>query len=123
MVSKSALRHYYRQIRGQLICSREEKRKTLAYLEEGIADYLDANPQADMAQIQAYFGTPEKIAADSAKIMDNNTLSRRLCVKKRIVVCVAAAVLAALLLWTAGIVVSTVIYGGIIDGFSKFMVR
>lgn len=117
MISKSTLSHYYRQIQGQLICSKEEKRKTIAYLKEVIAAYLEDNPQADMARIQAQFGTPESIAADSTKTMDNKTLSRKLRVKKRIFLCVAAVAFTALLLWTIGIVVDRVIYYEILDGF------
>ena len=38
MISNSALRHYYRQVRGQLVCSGDEKRKTVAYLKEAVAE-------------------------------------------------------------------------------------
>ena len=116
MISNSALRHYYRQVRGQLVCSGDEKRKTIAYLKEAVADYLEANPQADMAQIQGQFGTPEDIAACSTKTMDNKTLSGKLCVKKRILACLIGAVLVALLIWAIGIVVGNVIYYEILEG-------
>lgn len=118
MISNSALRHYYRQVRGQLICSGKEKRKTIAYLQEGIADYLDANPQADMAQIQGQFGTPEYIAACSIKAMDTEGLSEKLHARKRICSWVAAAILAALLLWGISLVFSMVAYYVSIGGYN-----
>lgn len=118
MVSKYDLRRYYKQVRRQLICSGKEKQKTIAYLQEGIADYLDANPQADMAQLQVQFGTPEYIAACSIKAMDTEGLSGKLHARKRICSWVAAAILAALLLLGISLVFSMVAYYVSIGGYN-----
>ena len=108
MVKKSDLRRYYRQIHKQLVGSGKEKRKIITYIAEDISDYLEANPQADIAQIQECFGTPEYIAAYIAKTMDDQELIRQIRIKKRILVSVVAALLAALLIWAVGVGISTI---------------
>lgn len=96
----SALRRYYREVRGWLPGTRKMKREILDQVRSSIEAYLEEEPGADMAGVEARFGSPQAIAAASVDERDTVELLRDLRTKRRIVSMVAGVLAAALLLWT-----------------------
>ena len=88
-----ALRRYYREIRSFLPVSCKQKNRVIADLRNSVEAYLDANPEADMQEIQTHFGTPNSIAAAYVDNADTADLLRDLRIRKRIVAIVVAGVL------------------------------
>lgn len=99
----SALRRYYREVRGWLPGTRKMKREILDQVRSSIEAYLEEEPGADMAGVEARFGSPQAIAAASVDERDTGELLRDLRTKRRIVSMVAGVLAAALILW-AGVV-------------------
>ncbi len=98
-----ALRRYYREVRGWLPGTRKMKREILDQVRSSIEAYLEEEPGADMAGVEARFGSPQAIAAASVEARDTGELLRDLRIKRRIVSMVAGVLAAALILW-AGVV-------------------
>ncbi len=98
-----ALRRYYRKVRGWLPGTRKMKREILDQVRSSIEAYLEEEPGADMAGVEARFGSPQAIAAASVEARDTGELLRDLRIKRRIVSMVAGVLAAALILW-AGVV-------------------
>lgn len=108
MVCKNSLRVYCRAVKSWLPCDRKQKRRILEKIRLDVAGYLEENPDADIAAIQARFGTPQAIASAYVDDMDTAQLLHSLRVRKRIVTIVAAAMAVILLTW-AGVVTWAVV--------------
>lgn len=99
----TALRKYFRSISSLLPCGGKQKRLILGTARNNVAVYLQDHPDADFAQIQQHFGTPEEIAAAFVSDMDMPELLGALRSRRRVFVAVIAALIAALLLWGGGV--------------------
>lgn len=93
------LNRYYREVRSWLPCSRKLKESIMSQLQENVRDYLEEHPDADAAQIQAHFGTPETIAAAYVDEMGTDVLLRDLRIRRKIVSLTAGTMAAILALW------------------------
>ena len=89
------LRRYYWQISRRISCPACRKRQIMENIRSGVNDFLQENPDADIAAIMQHFGTPEQIAGSYLSEMDPKELQKSLNVRKRIITLVLIAVLAA----------------------------
>ena len=98
-----SLWRYYREIRGDLPCSRTHRNRILREIRDNVKGYLEENPETDFAGIQAHFGMPKTIAAAYVDEMDTEELLHALRIRRKMVSAVASGVLVMVLLW-AGVV-------------------
>lgn len=110
----AALRRYYRRISSWLPCSRQQKKEILEKIKSNVFDYLEENPEADIRQIQAWFGEPEAIAAAYVDEMDTRTLLSGLRIRRNILRIVAATAALVLISW------GTLIVGSVIHQAQAF---
>lgn len=108
MVRENALGAYCRAVKGWLPCDAKQKRRILEKIRLDVTGYLEESPDADIAAIQARFGTPQTIASAYVDDMDTAKLLHSLRVRKRIITIVAAAMAVILLTW-AGVVTWAVV--------------
>ena len=97
------LRRYYREVRDWLPGTRKMKREIMDQVRASVEAYLDEEPGADMAGVEARFGSPQAIAAASEDERDTGELLQDLRTKRRIVSMVVGVLATALILW-AGVV-------------------
>ena len=95
----SALKRYIRSISDALPCSVRAKTQIVSQIRESIDDYLQENPEADFAAVQAHFGTPQEIAASYVDDQDTATLLHKMSIKKKVLVIVAGVMAAIFLMW------------------------
>lgn len=55
---RALLKHYYREIKSYLPCSRKEKKRILKEIRGNVDSFLEDHPEADFEAIQTHFGTP-----------------------------------------------------------------
>ena len=104
----AALRRYYRQISSWLPCSQQQKKEILEKIKSNVSDYLEENPEADIRQVQAWFGTPEAIAAAYVDEMDTQVLLHGLRIRRKILKIVAGLAAFAIISWGMVIVGSVI---------------
>lgn len=93
------LRQYKKQIKKLLLVKTAAADRFLSDLDGSIADFTEAQPDADMQKITAHFGTPEDVARSFFASTDIAAIRKKLTVR-RAVLCV---LLAALALWGAAV--------------------
>lgn len=103
MVCEKALRAYCRAVKSWLPCDRKQKRRILEKIRLDVAGYLEENPDADIAAIQARFGTPQAIASAYVDDLDTAQLLHSLRIRKRIVSIIATTMAAILLTWALAV--------------------
>ena len=89
----------------------------LSNIRENVEAYLQGNPQADIVQIRAHFGTPQELAASYVADLDMPNLLKELRVRRRVMTAVTAGLLAILLLWGCGIAAVVAEQHDIISGY------
>ncbi len=94
-----ALKRYYRSIHKCLPSSRKLKAKVLAETESNINAYLLEEPSADIASIEARFGSPEQIAVAYVDELGTPELLKKFQIRKRILAIVISAIAVILILW------------------------
>ena len=99
----SALRRYVRTVRSYLPCSRKVKQQILKEIQGNMNAYLEENPKADYAQIEAHFGSPQNIAAAYVDDMDTQELLRTLLIRKKIKTAIIGCLFVIVLLWAIGV--------------------
>lgn len=99
MNTKQQLRRYYRQIRGGLPCAGKMKASLLSQIQESVEAYAQEHPEADFAQLQRHFGSPEEIAAAYVRNADTVELLRILRIRKKVLNRIGAVLLASLIIW------------------------
>lgn len=95
----SELNMYYKQIRQALPGNVFNRRRIMAGIKNGIEEYRLQNPDADMAQIKAHFGSPEQIAAAYIEEQSTGQLLKALHIRHKIVAIVAGVMAVILLSW------------------------
>lgn len=95
----AALKRYYRSIRSYLPSSPKLKRKILAEIETNIIAYLQENPDADFATIEARFGASEQIASAYVDELGTPELLKKLHIRKRVLTITIGAITIILILW------------------------
>ena len=95
----SALKRYILSISDALPCSNGVKKQIMSQIRESIVDYLQENPEADLAAVQAHFGTPQEIAASYVHEAEPSALLHKMSIKKKVLVLVAGVMAAIFLMW------------------------
>ena len=93
------LKTYRRQIKKLLLVKTDASERFLEELDGNIADFIEAEKVTAFSSVQSHFGTPEEIAKEFFAQTDINAVRKKLALKKGI----AAALLAALLLWSTAL--------------------
>ncbi len=94
----------------------------LSNIRENVEAYLQGNPQADIVQIRAHFGTPQELAASYVADLDMANLLKELRVGRRVMTAVTAGLLAILLLWGCGIAAVVAEHHAVISGYYESIV-
>ena len=113
------LKHYYREIKSYLPCSRKEKKRILKEIRGNVDSFLEDHPEADFEAIQTHFGTPHLISVSCVENMDTVKLLKALKIRKRIITAVAATLLAALLLRAIGLAAAYLEFYNDIHGYTE----
>lgn len=98
------LKEYYARISDGILCDRKQKKAFLKELKNNIEEFRLSNPQATISDIEAFFGSPEQIAASFTDNTDSVKLKKKLSVKR----IVLFAVLLALFVYIAFVVISLI---------------
>lgn len=106
--SRSAAKRYIRSVSDTLSCSRKAKKQIVSRIRDGVEDYLLQNPDADFEMIQAYFGTPQEIAASYVNEEDAARLLKKMSIKKKVLVIVAGVMATFFLMWIGFVAWATI---------------
>lgn len=85
-------KRYLREVKGLLPCSRREKRRYIAELEVDVVSYLQGCPDASVEDLCHHFGEPEAVAKEFMAQLSPEQLSRKMSVKRKIVIGVISIV-------------------------------
>ena len=103
-MNDTKLKEYYREIEKLLVCERKQKAEFMSVLKADIDENIATVGQADIENIRAEFGTPEKIAESFLSNSDALTVKKRINIKR----CIIAAVVAALVIYLAFVIISLI---------------
>lgn len=107
------LKRYYRQVASWLPCGGKTKREMMARIRATVDAYIAEHPAADLAAIQARFGTPQQIAAAFVDEMGTEELLNKLRIRRRIIKIIFLCVAIFLAIWA--IAVFSLLIAGLID--------
>ncbi len=85
MANKQAS-NYIRRVAFRMPIIGSRKKQFLATLEDEVTQFMAEFPQADYAQLEAQFGTPDDIAADFISQMPCREINRRFRIRNRLIV-------------------------------------
>lgn len=105
------LKAYYRQVATWLPCGGRLKKQLMGSITATVDGYLADHPEADVAALQAHFGTPQQIASAFVDEMETEELLNALRTRRKIIkiclICAAAIIaiwaIAVLSLWIIGL--------------------
>ena len=106
-ITNRAARRYLREVRSLLPAGRMKRRIT-EQITCCVSDFLEQEPDADAAALQARFGPPQAIAAAFIESLGTAELLQRLKLRRRITTAVVAGLLTVLFVWAAFITWSVV---------------
>lgn len=105
-MKKKDINRYMNLVKNELYCSFNMKRAFLAELKSRIYEYLENNSNANIDEIENYFGHPKVIALT---IQDSNVESLKKKVKKYLIIEILAVLM---LLFSIGIIIFLVYQHG-----------
>lgn len=88
-VTEKERKKYIQEIKRNLVCNKEQRKKFLASFSDNMDEYLNDNPDADFAQLQKDLGTPEEIANAFLENTSASNVKKRMSFVKWIVAGVA----------------------------------
>ena len=86
------LKQYLQEVKRLLPCSSSEKKRFIMELEADVSAFLENHPNASLESLYASIGSPESIAESFMARITPRQLSRKLSVKRKIVIGVIATV-------------------------------
>lgn len=98
-ITNPAAKRYLREVRSLLPAGRT-KRQLMEQITASVQSYLEQDPDADSAALQARLGEPHAIAAAYVENMGTAKVLDKLRIHKRVMTAVIAGVLVALLAWS-----------------------
>ena len=104
MIDKNTTKRYLADVKSALKQEKAYQRSVVKRLNADIQDYISENPDATDADFLACFGNPGDYAAEYMTTMPLGEQKARLSAKKRVIIIVAAGVVAALMLWGISLV-------------------
>ena len=99
------VKRYKRQIKANLLCSTKLSKQFLADFYDTVDIYVEESGVTRIEEIRDHFGSPEQIARSFLAETDVSVIRRRMRQKQALIY----LLIAALLLWTAFVVTSTII--------------
>lgn len=102
-----ALKRYIRSINRALPCHGKMKRHIISQIRNSIEDYIQADPEADFAAVQAHFGTKQEIVAGYVAYEDTSVLMQKISIKKKVLAIVAGVMAAVLMMWAGAVIWAT----------------
>lgn len=91
-VTDSELNGYFSEIAASLICSERQKKEFMSVLKGEIETFLEENPEADLKEIIAVFGSAETISRSFMENSDPKAIAKKLKIKKYILTAIITAV-------------------------------
>lgn len=88
-VTEKEQKKYMQEIKRNLVCSKEQRKKFLASFSNNMDEYLNDNSDADFAQLQKDLGTPEEIANAFLENASASNVKKQMSFVKWIIVGVA----------------------------------
>lgn len=85
-------KQYLLEVKRLLPCSSSEKKRCIVELEADVSTFLKNYPNVTLEDLYTSLGSPESIAESFMARIDPKQLSRRLSVKRRVVISVVAIV-------------------------------
>lgn len=82
---------YIKSVKKQLICKTAESKKMLRELKSEVEEFLQQNPNADTAQVEERFGTPEEIAKAYLSDTEPQNIKKAINIRKVLLAAVAIA--------------------------------
>lgn len=101
------IRRYCRAVGSYLPCSRRQKREILQGLRQRLEDCCAEHPEGT-ENFEAFFGTPQAVAAAYIDDMDTGELLAALRQRRRVLRLVGAGLLAALAVWLTTCIISAI---------------
>ena len=111
-----ALKQYMRSLTRELPCSGKMKKQLASQIRCSIMEYLQEQPEADLAAIQAHFGTGQEIAASFVDYEDSSVLLKKMSIKKKVLTIVAGVMALVLLSWGTVVTWSVIETKKVTDG-------
>ncbi len=104
MKNEALIKEYVSAVSGAVICNSKKKRRLLAQLRQDAEAFVAENEGATRQELEAFLGSPEVIAASVIVNSESSEIKSNISLRKT----VAAAVLAALLIYLIFVAVSLV---------------
>ena len=92
-VTEKERKKYIQEIKRNLVCNNEQRKKFLASFSDNMDEYLNDNPDADFAQLQEDLGTPEEIANAFLENTSASNIKKRISFAKWIIAGIVVIVL------------------------------
>ena len=102
------VKKYCRAVKSALPCSRELKKKIAEQIGENIEAFLEANPNATCAELEATFGTPLQIASAHVEEMDTAALLKDLQIKRKIATAIICSCLLLIAIWGIAVTIALI---------------
>ncbi len=90
-VTEKERKKYMQEIKRNLVCNNEQRKKFLASFSDNLDEYLNDNPNADFAQLQKDLGTPEEIANTFLENASASNVKKRMSFVKWIILGIVVA--------------------------------
>ena len=109
-VTKKELQKYFQQIKAELFCPHQMRKRIMDDLKGNVFSYLEEHPEATAEAIRESFGSPAQIAASYLEELPTPELIQKLKLRNRIlksiiaIICGVALIL--LLVWGIAILVA-----------------
>lgn len=98
MNNKSA-RRYRRKVLCLLPCAKRQKLAIIGGFNAALNDYIGTHPNADYAELQAHFGSPETVAASYVESAGTAELLRSLNIRRKVTIMIVTALMLMLVSW------------------------
>lgn len=98
-------RKYCRQVKKWLPGMGKYRQRIMERIYSAVKYFVDQHPEANYNAVEAWFGTPQQIAAEYVAQMDTREMLKSVRFGKRIITLVTAVVAALVLLWGLGIAI------------------
>ena len=99
------VKRYQRQIKANLLCATKQSKQFLADFYDAVDIFVEESGVTRIEEVRAHFGSPEQIARSFLAETDVGVIRRRMRLKQALI----CLLIAALLLWTAFAVTSTIV--------------
>ncbi len=97
------IKRYIKQVHSKLPYTGKEKHRIMEDLKGNIENFLKDHPEAELADVETHFGSPESIAYSCVEQTELDELIRKMRIRRVVVRIVAATAAVAVLLWAGAV--------------------